>query len=103
MHTLAGGMICLTLAGFGSSLSMIPHSVILLRSTSHRFRGRVLGVRMLAIYSLPGGLLIAGALIGQIGFRATVSLFAITGMVFAIVIALRWRAWDWQMPADDGA
>jgi len=35
----------------------------LLRSAGHRFRGRVLGVRMLAIYSLPLGLLTAGALI----------------------------------------
>jgi predicted MFS family arabinose efflux permease len=101
VQSFAAGMICLTLAGFASNIAMVPHSVILLRSSDRRFRGRVLGVRMLAIYSLPLGLLIAGVLIEHIGFRATVTLYAVTGIVFLIVIALRWRIYDWQLPTED--
>ena len=72
----------LFLCGVTQSLTMVCHTVILLRTASQRFRGRVLGVRMLAIYSLPLGLLIAGALIERIGFRWTASLFAGTGLLF---------------------
>jgi len=103
MQSLRAGMACLLLVGFASSLVMVSHSVILLRSAEHRFRGRVLGVRMLAIYSLPLGLLAAGALIERIGFRATISLYAIAGLVFTVLIALRWQAWRWRIPGDDGA
>ena len=51
---------------------------------------------MLAIYSLPLGLLAAGALIGLIGFRATASLYAVVGLAFTVLIAVKWRASLWQ-------
>ena len=66
------------------------------RSRARRFRGRVMGVRMMAIYSLPLGLLAAGPLIDWIGFRGTASLYAIIGIVFTLIIALRWRAELWR-------
>jgi len=59
-------MACLMLAGFAQSLCMISLAVILMRAASEHFRGRVMGVRMLVIYSLPLGLLAAGSLIGEI-------------------------------------
>ncbi len=62
---------CLLLAGFSQSLCMISIAVILMRTASEHFRGRVMGVRMLVIYSLPLGLLAAGSLIDLIGFAAT--------------------------------
>jgi hypothetical protein len=96
MQTMAGGIALLMLCGFAQSLTMVCHTVILLRASSQKYRGRVMGVRMLAIYSLPLGLLAAGALIGWIGFRATASLYAIVGLTFTIVIALRWRESLWQ-------
>ena len=40
------------------SLSLVPMSVLLLHSAGERFRGRVMGVRMLAIYGVPIGLLL---------------------------------------------
>jgi hypothetical protein len=55
-----------------------------------------MGVRMLAIYSLPLGLLAAGLLIGWIGFRATASLYAVVGLIFTVLIAVKWRASLWQ-------
>ena len=61
----------LMLAGFAQSFCIVALTVLLLRTSHERFRGRVIGVRMLAIYSLPLGLLAAGASIERIGFSAT--------------------------------
>jgi hypothetical protein len=78
--------------------------VLLLRGSTARFRGRVTGVRMMAIYSLPLGLLIAGTLIPLIGFHATASLYAITGLLCTGVIAVKWAASLWRSgPAEDVA
>jgi MFS family permease len=98
MGALKGGVVMLFLCGVAQSLTMVCHTVILLRSASQRFRGRVLGVRMLAIYSLPLGLLIAGTLIERIGFRWSASMFAGTGLFFTIIIGVKWRACFWQAP-----
>jgi MFS family permease len=87
---------CLMLAGIMQSFAMVSLQIMLLRESGERFRGRVMGVRMMAIYSLPIGLLAAGPLIDRIGFRGTGSLYAIIGIVFTIVIALRWRADLWR-------
>ncbi len=96
MQHLNGGLVTLFLCGVTQSLTMVCHTVILLRTTNQRFRGRVLGVRMLVIYSLPLGLLIAGALIERIGFRWTASLFACTGLLFTVIVGVKWRASLWQ-------
>jgi hypothetical protein len=93
----------LLLAGFAQSLSMISVLVVLLRTASEHFRGRVMGVRMLAIYSLPLGLLAAGNLINRIGFGATATLYALTGLVAIGAIALRWRADLWHLHAPANA
>ena len=45
-----GGAAMLALAGFAQSLSMIPMAVMLLHGATAQFRGRVMGVRMLAVY-----------------------------------------------------
>ena len=100
MKDLNGGIVMLFLCGVTQSLTMVCHTVILLRTTSQRFRGRVLGVRMLAIYSLPLGLLIAGALIERIGFRWTATLFACTGLLFTVIVGVKWRACFWNAKPD---
>src|SRR6266702_3457994 len=71
MKTVPAAMACLILAGFSQSLAMISIAVILMRTASAHFRGRVMGVRMLVIYGLPLGLLAAGSLIDEIGFAVT--------------------------------
>jgi MFS family permease len=96
MTELPGGIATLMLCGFFQSLTMVCHTVILLSTSSQKYRGRIMGVRMLAIYSLPVGLLVAGGLIGWIGFRATASLYAIVGLAFTVLIAVRWRASLWE-------
>jgi MFS family permease len=91
------GAAVLVLAGIAQSFGMVTLSIVLLRATAERFRGRVMGVRMLAIYSLPIGLMTAGFLIEWTGYRAVASLYAVIGMVFTLIIALRWRAQLWRV------
>lgn len=78
-------------AGLMQSLGMIALSILLMRHSEQRFRGRVMGARMLAIYTLPLGLLVAGALIPRIGFRAMVLLYVGLGLCLLAAIAWTWR------------
>lgn len=87
---------CLIVGGIMQSFCMVSLQISLLREAGERFRGRVMGVRMMAIYSLPIGLLAAGPLIELMGYRAMASLYAIIGLVFTTIIALRWRADLWR-------
>jgi MFS family permease len=102
MQTVPAAIACLMLAGFSQSLAMISIAVILMRTASEHFRGRVMGVRMLAIYSLPLGLLAAGGLIDEIGFAATGTLYAAAGLALMLAIVLHWRAdlWHAHAPAN---
>ena len=99
MQTVPAAIACLMLAGFSQSLTMISIAVILMRTASEHFRGRVMGVRMLVIYSLPLGLLAAGSLIGEIGFAATGTLYAAAGLALMMAIVLHWRADLWHVHA----
>jgi hypothetical protein len=86
-----GGMV-LALAGFVQSFCMVPLAVLLLRITLQEFRGRVMGLRMLAVYGLPVGLMMAGPLVAEIGFADAGALYAGFGVLCTIAIALFWRA-----------
>ena len=103
VQTMPTAIACLMLAGFAQSLAMISIAVILMRTASEHFRGRVMGVRMLAIYSLPLGLLAAGSLIGEIGFAATGSLYAAAGLALMLAIVAHWRADLWHVNAPANA
>lgn len=104
LKSMPAAMLCLVLAGMSQSLSMIAAAVILMRTASARYRGRVMGVRMMVIYGLPVGLLAAGSLIDLIGYGATGSLYAISGLIAMAAIALHWRAdlWPVHAPANAG-
>ena len=103
MQSVPAAIACLVLAGFAQSLTMISIAVILMRTASEHFRGRVMGVRMLAIYSLPLGLMAAGSLIGEIGFAVTATLYAATGLALMLAIVLHWRADLWHVHAPANA
>ena len=99
MPALGGGLCMLVLAGLAQSLCTIPLSVMLLRTTDERFRGRIMGVRILAVYGLPLGLLLAGELITRIGYQATSLLYSAAGIACVVLIALRWREDLWLRDA----
>jgi MFS family permease len=96
---IAGGRLSLVLAGFAQSLCMVPMAVMLLHGAGARFRGRVMGVRMLAIYGLPLGLLAAGSLIERFGYAATASGYCAFGLLMTAAIGLRWRGALWPLDA----
>ena len=95
------GRVTLVLAGAAQSLSMTPMAVMLLHGAGAAFRGRVMGVRMLAVYGLPLGLIIAGWLIEWIGFMATATAYCIIGLVLTVAIGVHWRGALW--PVDSPA
>ena len=72
----------LFVAGFVQSFCMMPMAVLLLRVADPAFRGRVMGVRMLAVYGMPIGLLLSGPLVEHVGFAVTGTLFSLVGIVF---------------------
>ena len=98
-----GGVVMLVLAGFAQSFCMVTLAVLLLRTTSAEFRGRVMGVRMLAIYSLAIGLALAGALVERVGFHSTATLYAGVGLLCTLVIAFNWRSELWLAEAPANA
>ena len=82
----------LVLAGYGLSMSvaMVTMSIVLLSRTPQEFRGRVMGVRSLAVYGLPVGLLVGGFLFERLGVQATLTINSIAGLVLTAVIVVIW-------------
>jgi len=103
MPTATSGSATLILAGFAQSLSLVPMSVMLLHGAGEQFRGRVMGLRMLAIYGMPIGLLSAGVLIERIGFVPTATLYCVVGLLATLLIAAHWRSHLWPLWAPANA
>jgi MFS family permease len=99
---LGVGMALLWLAGLAQSLSMTPLAAVMLRATEPAYRGRVMGMRMLAIWGLPLGLLLSGPLIDRWGYAATASMYSALGLLLTGAMAVYWRAhiWDRKAPAN---
>lgn len=102
MPGMVSGIFLLILAGCSQSLGMVPMSAMLLRNAEPRYRGHVMGMRMLMIYSLPFGLMIAGQLINLTSYRTTAVLYCVFGIIFTVWIGLRWRKhiWGREAPAN---
>jgi MFS family permease len=90
------GMLALVAAGFAQNVAMISMTATLLAAAGDRFLGRVMGVRMLAVYGLPLGLIGAGVLIERIGYPLTLSAATGLGLLCTVLIGVRWRASLWQ-------
>jgi hypothetical protein len=97
--SLSFGLVLLFAAGFVHSFCLTPLAAVMLRSTDEAMRGRVMGVRMLAIWGLPLGLLAAGPLIEHFGYRATTLLYAGLGVAATLAIGYRWRQALWNRSA----
>ncbi|MCK6453400.1 MAG: MFS transporter [Alphaproteobacteria bacterium] len=100
--TLAG-IATLMVAGFMQSLCLVPLAVMLLRCSDPQLRGRVMGLRMLAVYGLPLGLLAAGPLIQAYGFAWTATLAGVVGLACTLVIGWYWRRHVWRIEAPANA
>lgn len=93
------GEVLLVAIGFVQSICMVPMAVILLKTADPAYRGRVMGVRMLAVYGLPLGLLLSGPLIERIGFAWTGTLYSGVGLCLAALVTWRWRGQLWHPEA----
>ena len=99
LHTLGAGLVALLTAGFVQNVAMISMAATLLSAAGAEFRGRVMGVRTLAVYGLPVGLMAAGFLIERIGYPVTITVSAALGLLGTVLIAVRWRAAVWRRQA----
>ena len=95
-RSLSLALTLLVLAGFVQSVAMISLMGALLQAADSRFRTRVMGVRTLAVYGMPLGLMGAGVLIERVGYSLTVSVCCAVGLVSTLLIGIRWRGSMWQ-------
>ena len=99
MKEATSGMLVLVCSGFVQSLTMVLMSTVLLRIADEKFRGRIMGIRMFAIYGLPIGLLVSGPLITHVGYTAMATLYCTTGIIITVLIVFRWRRELWHAAA----
>jgi MFS family permease len=95
----AAGIPVLIATGIVQSMGLIPMSAMLLRNSETRYRGRVMGIRMLMLYGNLPGLLLSGPLIAHFGYSLTATLYCATGLVFTLAIAANWRDHLWRREA----
>jgi MFS family permease len=95
----ASGIPVLMVAGCMQTMGLIPINALLLRTSDERYRGRIMGIRMMAIYGNLPGLLLAGPLIANFGYATMATGYCLFGIVFAVLIALYWRRHLWQSGA----
>jgi MFS family permease len=100
-HLLGIGV--LMLVGLAQSVSQIPMAAMLLRTSDEHLRGRVMGIRMLAIYGNLPGLLLSGPLIARLGYPATATLYCTFGLTVMLLIVVRSRAHLWRRDAPANA
>lgn len=95
----AAGIPVLVLAGCMQTMGLISNNTLLLRTSDERYRGRIMGIRMMAIYGNLPGLLLAGPLIAHFGYMKMAMGYCLFGIVFAMLIGLCWRKHLWQSGA----
>jgi MFS family permease len=98
----AAGIAVLIVTGIVQSMGLIPMSAMLLRNSDTRYRGRVMGIRMLMLYGNLPGLLLSGPLIAHFGYSLTATLYCVIGLAFTLAIGMRWRddLWRPEAPAN---
>ena len=99
IRAMGAGLALLFASGFAQSFCLTPLAAIMLRSSSDAMRGPVMGIRMLAIWGLPLGLLAAGPIIEHFGYAACTVLYGSLGLAATLVIGYRWRRSLWDRSA----
>ena len=78
------------LAGIFQSFSMVIMAMLILRYTSEDMRSRVLGVRQLAVYGLPLGLVISGFVSENFDLVAALIGNAVVGLLLLAFVLITW-------------
>jgi predicted MFS family arabinose efflux permease len=95
-RSLPLGLALLFVSGFVQSFCLLPVAAVMLRASSEKMRGRVIGMRMLAVWGIPLGLLAAGPIIASLGYAACTALYAGIGLAATLAIGYRWRRALWH-------
>ena len=98
-QSMGPGLVLLFFSGFVQSFCLTPLAAVILRSSSDEMRGPVMGIRMLAIWGLPFGLLAAGPIIEWLGYAACTLIYAGLGLAATVAIGRRWRRALWDRSA----
>jgi len=101
-RSFAVGFALLYLSGLMQSLCLTPLAAVMLRGSSLEMRGRVMGMRVLAVWGLPLGLLASGPLIAHFGYVACTVLYGSLGLAATLAVAYRCRddLWNRTAPAN---
>ena len=102
LQTAQLGMVVLFFSGIAQGVALVTMATILLRNSDPKYRGRIMGVRMLAIYTNMPGILLAGFLIPRIGFAQVAAAYCVFGIIAVFAIVYYWRAslWSGDAPAN---
>jgi predicted MFS family arabinose efflux permease len=98
-QNLAIGLLVLAATGIVQGMCMVPMTVIQLRNAPPELRGRIAGLRTLAVYGLPLGLWISGPMIEAVGFAATAAIYAGIGLAGTLAMLIAWRVHLWPASA----
>ncbi len=93
------GLALIFAAGGLQSLCLVPLAAVMLRSASDEMRGRVMGMRSLAVWGLPLGLLASGPLIAHAGYATTTALYGLVGLAALVAIGVLCRRALWNRSA----
>jgi predicted MFS family arabinose efflux permease len=98
-RSLPLGLALLFAIGFAQSFCLIPVAVVMLRGASEAMRGRVMGMRVLAVWGLPIGVLASGPIIVGLGYTACALVYSFLGLAATFAIGYRLRQALWRTSA----
>ncbi|MFL2767872.1 MAG: MFS transporter [Dehalococcoidia bacterium] len=81
--------IILFMYGVAGSISMISMAVLILSIAKKDMIGRVIGIRQLAIFTLPIGLIISGYLIDIVGILISLQVVTILGSLLTLILTYK--------------
>ena len=83
--------VLLILFGSSTAISTILFSMLILTITEKNMIGKIMGIRQLAIFAFPIGLLAGGYMIDQIGIEFSIQAMGIFGLLIAILFGYKSR------------
>ena len=83
--------VLLILFGITTSISTILFSMLILTITEKKMIGKIMGIRQLAIFAFPIGLVAGGYMIDQIGIEFSIQAMGIFGLLIAILFGYKSR------------
>tara|TARA_B100000029_G_scaffold333501_1_gene325665 strand:- start:1552 stop:2772 length:1221 start_codon:yes stop_codon:yes gene_type:complete len=81
----------LILFGMSTSISTILFAMLILTITDKKMIGKIMGIRQLAIFAFPIGLIVGGYMIDQIGIEFSIQAMGFFGLILTILLGYKSR------------